>query len=137
MEEQKQLVELMIYSKKVKGKNGSSFISYATKYNFLQEDGTRKPKYIKVKFTDDAFKESPVKKEEIKRGILKVDGEQIGCPDKYEITKDENGKDIYPVCWIRGGIVSFTPIAVKHTFHFNVQNEESEEPKEIPEDSEE
>ena len=133
-----QLVELFIYSKKVKTKDGKkTFVSRKTKYNFLEEDGTRKIHYVNVLFCgEDVFKDSGLKEADIKRGILAVDGDKINIPDKWEIGKDENGNDIYPVCKIFGGIKSFTPKVREHKFHFDTTEVVSEEP-EIPEEIEE
>ena len=134
-----QLVELFIYSKKVKLKDGRSFIRRSTRYNFKEEDGTRKVHYVEVKFTDDAFKDSPVKLEDIKRGILTVDGSNVGITDKWKVElDDETGKEKYPVCFIRGGIKSFTPVVKEHEFHFDtsdVINEEAEAPEEVNEEA--
>ena len=130
-----QLVELMVYTrKKVNQQTKKPFTSYSTKYDFI-EDGhaERVTHYVTLKFTGDAFDDSSVKKEEIKRGLLKVDATQVGMPDKWEVV-EENGKKKYPECWIRGGIVSFKPIAKEHEFHFNTEDvieEESELPEEI------
>ena len=129
-----QLVELFIYSKKVKTQEGRSFIKYSTKYNFKEADGSRKIHYVNVKFTDDAFNGSEVKKDDIKRGILRVDADKVGIPDKWEVTTNENGKEVYPQCWIRGGINSFTPVKREHEFHFDTSDiisEEAEAPEEI------
>ena len=133
-----QLVELFIYSKKVKTKDGKkTFISRRTKYNFLEEDGSRKVHYVNVVFCgDNVFEGSGLKDADIKRGILKVDGSRINIPDKWEITKDDNGKDVYPECKIFGGIKSFTPVVKEHTFHFDTSDmvsEEAETPEEIDE----
>ena len=131
-----QLVELMIFTRKRESKDGRKFTSYSTKYNF-REDGKeeRVSHYVTVKFTQDAFEGSNVKLSDIKRGKLTVDASQVGIPDKWEITKDEKtGKDKYPECWIRGGIVSFKEIAKEHEFHFDTEDiieEESELPEEI------
>ena len=134
------VVELMIYVKNQQKKDGGKFLKYSTRYNFLMEDGTRKAKYCTLRFTDKAFENSPVAKADIKRGLLVVDASKVNIPDKWVITKDENGKDVYPVCKIFGGIQSFTHVAVEHEFHFDtsdVVNEEVEEPKEINDSEEE
>lgn len=133
-----QLVELFIYSKKVKSKDGKkTFVSRKTKYNFLEEDGTRKVHYVNVIFCgDDVFKDSGLTDKDIKRGLLKVDASKVNIPDKWEITKDADGKDEYPVCKIFGGIKGFTPIVKEHTFHFDtsdVTSEEGETPEEVGE----
>ena len=131
-----QLVELFIYSKKMTTNDGRKFTRYSTRYNFLEEDGTRKPHYVTVKFTDDAFKGSNLKLDDIKRGLLVVDGNNVGIDDKWKVEVDDKGKEKYPVCWIRGGIKSFTPVIKEHEFHFDtsdVISEEAEAPEEINE----
>ena len=133
----KQLVELMIFTRKRESKDGRKFTSYSTKYNF-KEDGKeeRVSHYVTVKFTQDAFEGSEVKLSDIKRGKLTVDSSQVGIPDKWEVTQ-KDGKDVYPTCYIRGGIVKFTPIVKEHEFHFNTEDiieEESELPEEVNED---
>lgn len=137
-----QVVELFIYSKKMKTKDGRSFISRSTKYNFLDgENGQRKVHYAKVLFCGEkCFEGSNLKEKDITRGILTVDASQVNIPDKWEVTKDENGKDVYPVCKIFGGIAKFEERKKEHEFHFDttdVVNEEPEEPQEILEDPEE
>lgn len=132
----KQLVEIMVFTRKKESKDGRKFTSYSTKYNFI-EDGKdeRVTHYATVKFTEDAFEGSDVKLSDIKRGKLTVDADCVGIPDKWEVKKNtKTGKDEYPVCWIRGGIKNFTPIVKEHEFHFNKEDiieEESELPEEI------
>lgn len=132
-----QLVELFIYSKKVKTQDGRSFIKRSTRYNFREEGKEgRVPHYVTVKFTEDAFKDANVKLDDIKRGILVVDGSKIGLDDIWKVDVDDKGKEKYPVCWIRGGIKSFTPVIKEHEFHFDtsdVISEEAEAPEEINE----
>lgn len=121
------LVELFIYSQKMKSKDGKkTWIKYSTKANFKMEDGTLAPHYIDVKFTEDAFNDSPVTLKDIKRGILKVDGKYIGCPVKWEVLTNEDGSKTYPVCFIRGGIESFTPVEKEHQFNFILDEEVDE-----------
>lgn len=126
------LVEIMIYSKKMKSKDGKkTWTKYSTKSSFMvkNEDGTysRVPHYIDVKFTEKAFEGSNVKLSDIKRGILTVDGKCVGCPTFYEIEEQEDGSKKYPLCFIRGGIVSFKPIEKPHTFGFIVNDEVDEQ----------
>lgn len=122
------LVSVMIYTQTKSTKDGKKkFKVYSTKYNFLMEDGTRSSKYIRVNFTSDAFDDSQVKEKDITRGLLLVDKSKIGCPDVYEIKTDDNGNKIYPECWIRGGIIEFKEIKKEHEFHFDVNEQETEE----------
>lgn len=112
-------IKFMVYSKRVKATTGKTFVKRFTTYEFLNEDGTRTRKGIDVKFTQKAFKDCDLNEKDITRGVLEVKADALGCPDKYEITKDENGKDIYPSVWVRdGGVVSFEERKVEHEFHF-------------------
>lgn len=126
------LVEIMIYSKTMKSKDGTkTWKKYSTKSTFLvkNEDGTysKVPHYIDVKFTEDAFNGSTVKLSDIKRGILTVDGKCVGCSTFYEIEERKDGTKKYPLCFIRGGIKSFKPIEKQHTFGFIVNDEIDEQ----------
>lgn len=133
-------VKIAIYSRIHTTKDGRKFTIHSTKYQFRNEDGTRTKRYIRVKFTDDAFKDSPVQLKDIKRGILVVDSKFVGCPDKYEITKDKNtGKDVYPICWIRGGIKSYEEVLKEHVFHFDSDmdvEETADDNTDLPDDEE-
>lgn len=131
------LVELFIYSRPMKSKDGKKkWVKYSTKASFrmvdVDADGKRivskewVPHFIDVKFTDDAFEGSTVKLTDIKRGLLKVDATKVGCPDLYEVLIDNDGKKIYPICFIRGGIKSFTPVIKDHTFHFVTEEDTNE-----------
>lgn len=128
----KNLVELFIYSQNKMTKDGRKFTKYSTKARFhmVDEDGTvskeKAERFITVKFTQDAFDGSSLKLSDIKRGKLLVDGKYIGLPTTYEITTDKDGKKVYPQCWIRGGIESFTPVEKQHTFDFIVEEDTNE-----------
>ena len=74
------------------------FYSYFTVMLLPEEqNGEPKKHYVTVKFRKDvdvsAFG---------KRGILTVSDKDLSAPIIYEITKDENGNDVYPTIWIRG-----------------------------------
>lgn len=127
------LVELFIYSQQRESKDGKKkWIRYSTKCGFRIKDEDGKlskdfvPCFIDVKFTDEAFNDSPVQLKDIKRGILKVDATKIGCPDIYEVKENEDGTKEYPVCFIRGGIASFTPVTKEHEFHFITEEDTNE-----------
>lgn len=131
------LVELFIYSRPMKSKDGKKkWVKYSTKAQFkmvdVDADGKRTVSkewvehFIDVKFTDDAFTDSTVKLADIKRGLLTVDATKVGCPDLYEILIDDKGNKVYPTCFIRGGIKSFTPVAKEHEFHFVTEEDTNE-----------
>lgn len=128
----KRLIELFVYSQKKKTKDGKTFVKYSTKASFKMRDENGKlskesvPHFIDIVFTDDAFESSKVKKSEITRGILKVDGSKVGCPDVYEIKTKDDGTKEYPRCWIRGGMESFTPVIKEHEFNFILEEDTNE-----------
>lgn len=70
----------------------------------------KKGKWLDVKFTREAFKDSETVKsvDDLKTGDLYVYATKIQAPSKYEITK-KDGKDVYPVIYIKGGIIGFIP----------------------------
>lgn len=143
-----QLVELPIYSRKVKTKEGKTFTSRKTSYDFL-ENGERVTHYVPVKFCGEGcFEGSPIQEKDITRGILTVDGSMINIPDKwngekgedgkYIFPKDKDGKSLAPVCKIFGGIKGFVEIKKDHEYHFNTKlsDELPEEPEEVNEEDE-
>ena len=133
---EKNLIKIAIFSRVVPTKDGRKFTSYSTKYSFKTNDG-RVVKYIRVKFTADAFEGSHIKLSDIKRGFIYVDPKCVGCPDTYEIKKDEkNGKDIHPTCWIRGGVERYEEVLKEHEFHFNTEIDSEETADDIAEDEE-
>ena len=134
--EKEKLIKIAIFTQKKTRKDGGSYTKYSTKYAFRMENG-RVSKYIDIAFTEDAFTDSPVKKNDIKRGYLYVDPKFVGCPDKYEVT-EENGKKKYPKCYIRGGIAKYEEVLKEHTFYFDtdIDNEETSEELEETEDAE-
>lgn len=126
------LIKLFIYSRKMKTNDGKkTFTKYLTKALFRIKDENGKwleervAKFIDVKFTNDAFEGSSVKLTDIKRGLLSVDSKMVGCPDVYEVT-EEDGKKVYPTCYIRGGIASFVPVEKEHQFHFVTEEDTNE-----------
>ena len=127
------LVKIAIFSRKMTNKKGVKFTQYSTRYAFKNEDGSRTTRFINIVFTSKAFDDSPVKKEELKRGYLIVEGKEVNCPDKFLITKDENGKDVYPVCKIFGGIKEYVEILKDHEFHFDADMDEDSNDAEVEE----
>lgn len=128
-----QLVELFVYSQNKTTEDGRKFVKHTTKARFFMrlEDGKlskeKVEKYINVKFSKEAFDGSNLKESDIKRGKLVVDGKCISLPEVYEITVDpKTNKKVYPACWIRGGIKSFTPVAKEHVFDFVVDEDMTE-----------
>ena len=127
-------VKIPVFSRTQKTTDGRKYTRYTTKYLFKNEDGTRTSRYVDIQFCgEDAFKGSPVAKNDIKRGYLIVDGAKVNMPDKYDVTTDENGKKVYPKCKIFGGIKSYQEVLKEHTFHFDsdLESEDSAEDEEL------
>lgn len=87
---------VIVRNEHTKGKN--KFYSYFTIMNLPEVKGGEAVKHsVTVKFRKDvdvsAFG---------KRGVITVSDKDISAPFIYEITKDENGNDVYPTIWIRG-----------------------------------
>lgn len=72
-----------------------------------------KNRWIDMRFTQDAFDTDKYegckisKVMDLKTGTLFVKADYVDAPSVYKVTKDENGKDVYPSVWVRGGIVGF------------------------------
>ena len=70
-------------------------------------------RWIDLRFTQDAFKtdcyEGCILKDvnDIKTGMLYVKADYVDAPNKYQVVKDEDGKDKYPEVWIKGGLIGF------------------------------
>lgn len=126
-------IKFMVYSKKGTNKStGKAFTKRFTFYDFLNDDGTRTRKGIDVKFTEKAFNSCELTEKNITRGLLEVYADALGCPDRYEITKDKDGKDIYPAVWVRdNAVVSFEEIKKEHEFHFSKVEANEEETNEV------
>ena len=92
----KETLRLVLVKKTItKGKN--KFNTYFTIMKLPEtQNGEAIQHSITVKFRKDvdvsAFG---------KRGIITVDKKEISAPTFYQITKDDNGNDVYPTIWIR------------------------------------
>lgn len=143
MKKEPKLIELFIFSKKIRiEKEGKkiSFIKYGTYYNAKLEDGTRKKVWYEVKFTKDAFNNATCKIDDVKRGLIKVDSSKVYAPDRvltrksektgndYYVVLNESGEDSKPIVWVReNAVISYEPIELDHEFNFNTEEKETEE----------
>lgn len=83
-----------------------------------QEDGKYidlgfKNRWLDLGFTQDAFSndcyEGCIVKNvnDLSTGLLYVNANYVDAPSSYRVTKDKDGKDVYPKVWIKGGIIGF------------------------------
>ena len=93
---QKETLRLVLVKKTItKGKN--KFNTYFTIMKLPEtQNGEAIQHSITVKFRKDVDTSSFGK-----RGIITVDKKEISAPTFYQITKDDNGNDVYPTIWIR------------------------------------
>lgn len=69
--------------------------------------------WLDMGFTQDAFKtdnyEGCIVKDvnDLATGTLYVNANYVDAPSVYKVTKDDEGKDVYPKIWIRGGLIGF------------------------------
>lgn len=93
---QKETLRLVLVKKTItKGKN--KFNTYFTIMKLPEtQNGEAVQHSITVKFRKDVDTSSFGK-----RGIITVDKKEISAPTFYQITKDDNGNDVYPTIWIR------------------------------------
>lgn len=115
------VIGLQIKCKKIKNDN-NDFTSvkgllYLPVYK-LQDDEMvfegKKNRWIDVHFVRTAFKGTPKECEistpdDLTTGTLYIRKKGIQVPSKYVVTKDEDGKDVYPEIWVRSDIVGFIP----------------------------
>lgn len=96
---QNDLIKIMITKRNQKSKDGKKKYSiFRTKMNLIvkgEEEKGKQARWITVKFPSD------VDVKELSRGLLTVKVADISFPSVYEVTQDENGKDVYPVVWVR------------------------------------
>ncbi len=92
----KETLRLVLVKKTItKGKN--KFNTYFTLMKLPEaQNGEAIQHSVTVKFRKDVDTSSFGK-----RGIITVDKKEISAPTIYQITKNENGEDVYPTIWIR------------------------------------
>ena len=131
---QNDLIKIIIKVSNKKTKDGRSFRSYRTPMNLVvvgEEEKGKQQKDVTVKFTSDVDVKS------IKGyGRISLFVKNVGFPNKYEITEDENGNKKYPVVWVRG-FETYEPIDrdvenpfvtdEPETVEAEIENEETEE----------
>ena len=131
---QNDLVKIRIYRGKPIKKGKNNIPTYYTKMNLVKKGEEEKGKQlcnVTVKFTSDVDVKS------IKGyGRISLFVKNVGFPNKYEITEDENGNKKYPVVWVRG-FETYEPIErdvenpfvtdEPETIETEIENEETEE----------
>ena len=69
--------------------------------------------WIDLAFTTDAFKTDKYEGciindvNDLSTGTLYVNADYVDAPSVYKVTKDKDGKDVYPQIWVRGGLIGF------------------------------
>ena len=108
-----------------------------------KKDGNR---WLDVHFKKVAFKGVPNEcdvhsPEDLTTGKLYVRLKGIQVPNKYVVTKDEDGNDIYPEIWVKSDVVGFIPYTPdKDVFNYHKPErviEYDEETGEVTEDDQE
>lgn len=90
-------------------------------------------RWMDVHFTKVAFKGVPNEcdvhsPEDLTTGTLYIRLKGIQVPSKYIVTKDEDGKDVYPEIWVKHSIVGFVPYTPdKSVFEYHKPEKVSEE----------
>lgn len=117
-------IKLLLKSKKKKSKDGKQqFRTFFTDVMILvkgEEDKGPQKKTITVKFADD------VKTKDLVRGLITCDEKDIDLPFKYQILKKDDGKDSYPIIYIRA-IKNYEERKGKSTIKFITEDEEETE----------
>ena len=108
-EVKEELLNIKIYVKNCKTKDGKrSFKQYHTYMNLIKDGESEKTVcWIQVKFTQSVPQEDL--KQITRGGIITCKNSKVNAPqDFYRITKDDNGKDVYPTVWVKE-IESYEP----------------------------
>ena len=100
--------------KKFKSVKGMMYIRvFVTQADGSYQDKGYKNYWLDLGFTQDAFKNDCfdgccVKDvNDLSTGVLYVNANYVDAPSVYKVTKDDEGKDVYPKIWVKGGIVGF------------------------------
>ena len=133
--------------KKFKGIKVLMYIRvFKTLVNGEYQDNGFKNYWLDLGFTQDAFKtdcfEGCVAKDinDLSTGVLYVNSNYVDAPLVYKVTQDEDGNDVYPKVWIKGGIVGFQKFKPKQsafTYQPNTSEVIDADTGEVSEDDEE
>lgn len=99
-------IKILVTKRKRKGeKNGKpiKWIQFLTPMSLVvkgEESKGKQKKWVNTVFCGDELKKTAEKI--ITRGEIDVKVSDISYPKKWEITQDENGKDVYPVVKVYG-----------------------------------
>lgn len=86
---------------------------YKTKEDGTYEDKGFRNYWLDLGFTQDAFKTEKYEGcivndvNDLSTGTIYVNANYVDAPSVYKVTKDKDGKDLYPKIWVRGGIIGF------------------------------
>ena len=141
------IIGLDIKVRNVKASKGNTFKSvkgrlYLPCYDANGFNGY-KTRWLDVHFTKDVFKDafegSLVKSiEDLSSGTLFLRKKGIQIPSKYEVTKDKDGKDVYPLIWIKNSIIGFRQYSVDdEVFEYHKPVKDAEVVESIEEETEE
>lgn len=129
-------MKLKVFSRMQEFKQGNKTIKtkvFSTLMNLIvvgEEDKGPQKKYLNLKFRQG------IDTTKIVRGYIEIEDTQdnINYPYKFEIKKDENGKDLYPCVWVRTSNFKYIEV-LKKSNHQNlfVVDEDEETPEESPE----
>lgn len=128
-------ISIKVKTCKTKGDKPHSFKSIKGLKNIpvINEDGLnegRKNRWLDMHFTKDAFKDKAEEcnisnPDDLSTGFLYVKAKYVQSPSTYKLTEDEDGNNIYPTIWIKGGIVGFEAY-VSDQDEFNYHSQQGE-----------
>lgn len=136
---QTDIIKILVTSRKRKSKDGKKkWIQFLTPMQLVvkgEESKGKQKRWVTVQFCGEELKKTAEKN--ITRGDIHVKVSDINYPKIYEITKDENGKDVYPVVKIFG-YESFTEKLIEMENPFITEDETEETAiEDVADDSEE
>jgi len=101
---QTDIIKILVTSRKRKSKDGKKkWIQFLTPMHLVvkgEESKGKQKRWVTVQFCGEKVKKGA--EDIITRGTIDVKVADINYPKIYEITKDENGKDVYPVVKVFG-----------------------------------
>ena len=121
---QSDLIKIMITKRNRKSKDGKKkWTEFRSPLMLIvkgEEEKGKQKKWLTVRFGDD------VDTKNLSRGYLTVFVRDVSFPKVFEITKDETGKDKYPVVWVNS-YQEFRPVEVEVENPFVTDEKETEE----------
>jgi len=121
---QSDLIEIMITKRNRQSKDKKQkWVEFRSPLMLIvkgEEEKGKQKRWLTVKFGED------VDPKKLSRGYLTVVVANVSFPKVYEITKDEDGKDKYPVVWVNS-YEKFRPVEVEIENPFVTDEKETEE----------